>query len=52
MFKDKKVVCHFSSLPKQGLPKEKILSILDERIAADIDPTKGKTFAYVYEHSK
>jgi len=28
------------------------LNILEKRVHADIDPTQGKTFAYVYEHSK
>ena len=28
------------------------MSILDTRIKADINPTAGKTFAYVYEESK
>lgn len=29
-----------------------ILSEIKRRKAADIDPTAGQTFAYVYEHSK
>ena len=34
------------------MSREIILGELDERIHADIDPTIGKTFAYVYEQSK
>ena len=52
MLKDKKIVCEFSTLPKQGLKSEEILKILDSRIAADVNPRAGKTFAYVYDHSE
>jgi sphinganine-1-phosphate aldolase len=52
MLKDKKIKCEFAALPKEGLSEQQLLSILDQRISADIDPTSGNTFAYVYEHSK
>lgn len=50
--KDKKIVCEFAALPKKGLSHEEILKILDTRIAADVNPRAGKTFAYVYDHSE
>lgn len=52
LLKDKKITCKYSALPKKGLSHTEILTMLDDRIRADIDPTAGKTFAYVYEHSK
>ena len=52
MLKDKKIVCEFSELPKKGLSGEEILKMLDTRIAADVNPRAGKTFAYVYDHSE
>jgi sphinganine-1-phosphate aldolase len=48
----KQVRVTYDRLPEKGLPKEDILAILDKRVNADINPTEGKTFAYVYEHSK
>lgn len=42
----------YNKLPEKGIAKEELLAILDKRIGADIDPTEGRTFAYVYEHSK
>lgn len=48
----KEIKLTYDRLPEKGLAKEEILKILDKRIVADIDPTKGQTFAYVYEHSK
>jgi hypothetical protein len=38
----------YDKLPEKGLSKEEILNILDKRKRADIDPSEGKTFAYVY----
>lgn len=51
-FSKKEVKLTYSALPEKGIPKNELLSILDKRINADISPTAGKTFAYVYEHSK
>lgn len=48
----KQIRLTYDRLPEKGLPKNDILTILDKRVNADIDPTEGKTFAYVYEHSK
>lgn len=39
-------------MPQKGIKKDDLLAILDKRVKADINPTEGKTFAYVYEHSK
>ena len=52
MLKHKKIKGQFSKLPEKGLEYDKIMEILDQRIAADVNPTAGKTFAYVYECSK
>ena len=52
MLKDKQIVCEYGTLPKKGLPHSEILSTLDRRIKADVDPRAGKTFAYVYDHSQ
>ncbi|KAL4457090.1 hypothetical protein ABPG74_014728 [Tetrahymena malaccensis] len=41
----------FTSLPSNGLQEEEILEIMKERKAFDLDPTKGKCWAYVYDHS-
>jgi L-cystine uptake protein TcyP (sodium:dicarboxylate symporter family) len=51
-FNKKEVKLTYKQLPEKGLSKEQIIAILDKRVNADIDPTLGKTFAYVYEHSK
>lgn len=51
-FNKKEVKLTYRQLPEKGLSKEQIIAILDKRVHADIDPTLGKTFAYVYEHSK
>ena len=45
---NKKVRLVYDRLPQHGLPKQEILDILDKRVNADINPTEGKTFAYVY----
>ena len=52
MLKEKSIVCEYSALPKKGLSHQEILTILDKRIAADVNPRAGKTFAYVYDHSE
>lgn len=48
----KAVHCTYDKLPEEGLPEEKLLTILDDRKKHDIDPKKGGTFAYVYDYSK
>jgi hypothetical protein len=52
LLKTKSIKCTFSALPSSGLTEEQILSLLDTRKNADIDPTVGKTFAYVYKTSE
>ena len=52
MLKLKNVKGKFSELPTKGIESEELMKMFDDRIAADIDPTAGKTFAYVYEQSK
>ena len=42
----------YREIPQNGEEKEKLLQEIRTRKEADIDPTVGKTFAYVYEHSK
>ena len=49
---DKEVKAVYKEIPKHGLAANDILSILDKRVKADIDPKAGQTFAYVYEASK
>lgn len=44
----KKVRLVFDKLPEKGLKRDQLLEILDSRVGADINPTEGKTFAYVY----
>ena len=51
-FSKKEIKLTYGQLPQKGLSKSELLSILDKRINADINPTAGKTFAYVYEESK
>lgn len=38
----------YQQIPEEGMESEQILQLLDKRIQADVDPTKGQTFAYVY----
>jgi len=45
----KEIKITYNKFPEKGIPKEELLSILDKRVKADINPTAGKTFAYVYE---
>ena len=35
----KKIKVMYSKLPEKGIPKEELLSVLDKRVSADIDPT-------------
>lgn len=51
-FDGKSVKPVYRDIPEKGVEHTKILSTIDERKKADIDPTIGKTFAYVYEQSK
>ena len=50
--KNKEIKCQFYALPEKGLKTDEIMGLLDTRIQADVNPTVGKTFAYVYECSK
>ena len=52
MLKNKEIKCQFYALPEKGLKTDEIMGLLDTRIQADVNPTVGKTFAYVYECSK
>lgn len=51
-FNKKEIKLTYEKLPEKGIPKQELLAILDKRCKADISPTAGQTFAYVYEHSK
>lgn len=42
----------YANIPDKGVEHDQILSLIDNRKSADIDPTVGRTFAYVYEQSK
>ncbi len=48
----KQVKCQYDRLPQEGITQADLLAILDDRKKYDVDPKKGGTFAYVYDHSK
>lgn len=49
---EKTVKPTYAAIPDQALLATSILDLIDQRKKEDIDPTVGRTFAYVYEQSK